>query len=274
MKNAWKLMMVLLSVVALASCQSSKPKYDGPSPVDMMTRDLDKEKTYSVVLYDMQMDESKGLYEHKYKITKDIENEKSNPEITGWKKVSEQFFAENLDNMGLELASKSPDGKVHKAPSPPGFNGVVGNEKYGQWKTDNSGNSFWAFYGQYMFMSTMLNMVAGPPIYRNSYYAYDRYRSNPSTRGMAYYGSGSNTYGTNSPANKASNPNFFARKQQQSQLSSFKQKVMNNPTKYTRASRLNTTPSTTTKSSDAESRSRSTTRTGTSSRSRGGSFGK
>lgn len=270
MKNAWFVALLAITLVGLAGCQSNKRKFDGPSPVDLMTRDFDKEKTYSIVLYDMQMDENKGLYQHKYKITKDIENEKSKPEITDWKNVSEVFFAENLDNMGLELASKSEDGKVHKIPSPPGFNNAVGNAKYGEWKTDNNGNSFWAFYGQYMFMSTMFNMMAGPPIYRSTYYDYQSYRGNPSTYNRPYYGSGNNTYGTNSAITKKTNPNFFARKQQQQQLSSFKQKVASNPTKYTRA-----TPSSLNRNSSSSDRtSRSSSRTGSSSRSRGGSFGK
>lgn len=245
------------------SCQSEKKKYDGPSPVDLMIRDMDKEKTYSVVLYDMQMDESKNMYEHKYRVTRNIEDSTSKPTITAWSKVSEVFFAENLNNMGLELASKSSDGIVHKIPAPPGFNNAVGNQKYGQWRTDNNGNSFWAFYGQYMFMSSMLNMASGGPLYRNSYNDYNSYRSNPDTRNRPYYGSGSNTYGTNSPANRASNPSFFQRKSQQQQLSSFKQKVSSNPSRYTRSG-----------SSSSSSSSRSSSRTGSSTRSRGGSFGK
>lgn len=265
MKNFLNLAIMTISLLSLVSCSETKKKYEGPSPVDVLVRDLDKEKTFSVVLFDMQVDESKNVYRHKYKITKDIENANAKAETTDWKNVSELFFAENVDNMGLELASKSPDGKVHKIPSPPGFNGVVGNQKYGQWKTDNSGNSFWAFYGQYMFMSTMFNMMAGP-VYRNSYYDYDRYRSNPSTRNRPYYGTGTNTYGTNSASGKATNPNFFARKQEQQKLSSFKQKVANNPTKFTKASSSS--------SSSSDRTSRSTSRTGTSSRSRGGSFGK
>ncbi|PCK10050.1 MAG: hypothetical protein COA42_00160 [Alteromonadaceae bacterium] len=34
---------------------------------------------------------------------------------------------------------------------------LVGNPNYGQWKQSNNGTSFWAFYGQYAFFSSMLN---------------------------------------------------------------------------------------------------------------------
>ncbi|NJL14898.1 MAG: hypothetical protein HC913_19125 [Microscillaceae bacterium] len=257
MNTKWFLMLATL-VLALWACES-KPRYTGPSPVDKMVRDMMDEKTFSIVLFDMQVDEDKDLYQHKYRITVNTEDSTAQPKTTEWVNVDEVFFAENLDNMGLELASKSPDGTIHKVPSPPGFNGYVGNERYGQWRNDNSGNSFWAFYGQYMFMSTMFNMMAGPT-YRNTYSGYQTYRSNPSTRNQPYYGSGNNRYGTNSPATRASNPNFFQRKQQMQKLSSFKQKVASNPSRYSRSSSART--------------SRSTSRTGSSSRSRGSSFGK
>jgi hypothetical protein len=262
MKNKLIYFALILVGFNLISCSSNRRKHEGPSPVDLMVRDMLGEKTFSIVLYDMQMDENKNQYQHKYRVTKNIEDSLSKPTTTEWKNVSEVFFAENLDNMGLELASKSTDGVVHKIPAPPGFNGYVNNPKYGEWRTDNGGNSFWHFYGQYMFMSTMLNMMAGPPIYRNTYTHYNTYRSNPSTRNKPYYGTGYNSYGTNSPVTKSSNPNFFQRKLQQQQLSSFKQKVASNPSRYTRAS------------STSGSSNRSSSRTGSSSRSRSGSFGK
>ena len=246
------------TVLLLTSCDS-EDKYHGPTPVDLMIRDMINEETFSIMLYDMQLDEDQNIYQHKYRVKKNIEDSTSQPITTGWVNVDEAFFAENLDNMGLELASRSSDGTIHKIPAPPGFNTAVGNPKYGQWRTDNSGNSFWAFYGQYAFMSSMFNMMYGPPIYRSTYRDYGRYRNSPSTSGKAYKGTGRNTYGTNSATTKKTNPNFFQRKTQQKSLSSFKTKVNNNPNRYTRrSSNVNRTGS----------------RTGYSSRSRGSSFGK
>ncbi|MDX2306110.1 MAG: hypothetical protein NW226_25085 [Microscillaceae bacterium] len=258
MRNSVFSLIVLILVVFLSACET-KNKYEGPSPVDLMIRDLSNEPTFSIILFDMQLDESKGLYQHKYRVKTNIEDSTSQPKTTDWVDVSESFFAENMENMGLELASKSSDGTVHKIPAPPGFNTAVGNPKYGEWRNDNSGNSFWAFYGQYAFMSTMFNMMYGPPLYRSTYTHYNNYRSNPSTGSQPYRGTGRNTYGTNSPVTKSSNPNFFQRKQQQTALSSFKQKVASNPSRYTRRS---------------STVGRSNSRTGYSSRSRGSSFGK
>lgn len=284
-----KLILVTSLTLIMFACGSSqqKPKYAQPSPVDVLMRDLDKEKAYNIVLYDMHVEEGKKVFQHKYKVTTNyMDKDKAKSEITDWKNVEEIYFAQNINNMGMELASKSEDGKTHKTPSPPGFNGVVGNKQYGEWKTDNSGNSFWAMYGQYAFMSSMIGLATGP-VYRNSYSDYNSYRGNPNTAGQPYYGN--NQYGTNSANAQKTNPNFFERKQTQSGLSSFRQKVENNPTKYSRANTSGTnsptnnnrtsTSSSRTDNGSSETRtsrssSRSSSSSGSSSRSRGGSFGK
>ena len=51
---------------------------------------------------------------------------------------------------------------------------LVGNPHYGSWQSNSSGNSFWGWYGQYAFLSSMM----GRPIF------YDRWSSN---RGYSYY---------------------------------------------------------------------------------------
>ena len=160
------------------------------NPVDNYTRDLDKYKTHSVILYDMDMDEhtfSSDEFRHKYKIVlpaKDTTGGKVvRDSISGWVNVSEQFFDKNLDNMGMELLSKDENGKITKTASPPGYNNYVGNPSYGRWSTGSNGSSFWEFYGRYAFMSQMFGLM-GSPIYRSSYYDY---RSN--YRGTRpYYG--------------------------------------------------------------------------------------
>jgi hypothetical protein len=122
--------------------------------------------------------------------------------------VGEEFFLENENNMGMEIASKT-DGVVSKIPAPPGYNNYVGNEKYGQWRTGNDGTSFWEFYGQYAFMSNMLGL-AGSLINRNGYYDY---RNNYLGR-APYYGalpSGQPMYGTYSDHGRRANPSFHTR---------------------------------------------------------------
>jgi hypothetical protein len=76
----------------------------------------------------------------------------------------------------------------------------VGNSNYGSWKTDSSGNSFWAWYGQYAFFSAMFNGPSyygswsgnRPPSYYHDY-GRDRY-SSPTGR--------SNQQATNTRAKK------------------------------------------------------------------------
>ena len=143
------------------------------------------------------------------------------------------------------LQQGGENGKLHKNASPPGYNNYVGNEKYGQWE-NRGGNSFWAFYGQYAFMSSMFNMMTYPV--RRSYY--NDYRGGYYGTGRSYYGprttGGSTYYGTNSAYNKSSKPNSSWSRN----TSSFKNRV-------------------------AGRTSRSSSRYGrSSSRSRGGGFGK
>lgn len=256
MKN-YQFYVILISLLLLGACRS-EDRFE-ISPVDKIVQEkkLLDEGSFSVMLYDMQIDDSEGIYKHKYRISTNLEDSTSTPTVTEWIDVSEEFAGAHINDLGLELVSKTPDGTVHRSPAPPGYNGYVGNDKYGQWKTDNNGNSFWAFYGQYMFMSSMLNMMAGPPIYRSSYQHYDTYRrSNP---GKAYYGTGQNTYGTNGTATKKTNPSFFSRKQSVSNTSAFQRKVASNPSRYSRSR----------SSSSRSGRSR-----GSGFRSRGGGFGK
>ena len=46
-------------------------------------------------------------------------------------------------------------------PPPPGL-ANVGNPKYGEWKEDDNGNSFWSWYGRYAFFS---HLFFYPPYY-------------------------------------------------------------------------------------------------------------
>lgn len=41
--------------------------------------------------------------------------------------------------------------------TPPAGSELVGNPNYGQWKQNSSGTSFWAFYGQYAFFSSLFS---------------------------------------------------------------------------------------------------------------------
>ncbi len=62
---------------------------------------------------------------------------------------------------------------------------LVGNPRYGQWQRNSSGQSFWAFYGQYALMRSLFFRPG--PYYYSSWYP---------NRGWSYYGNvGRHYYG-------------------------------------------------------------------------------
>jgi len=200
------LVFIALIYACSRSCDSD---YSEPqkSPVDEMIRDMTGVPTFSIILYDMNTEGSffKEYY-HQYRIIKEEDNEEVDEEITDWFPVSKDFFMANVNNMGMEIASKNEEGKVSKTAAPPGYGAYVGNEKYGQW-VQRDGGSFWEFYGKFALMSSMFNMMTYP-VGRS---AWNDYRTDYYGRGRPYYGpvtsSGSRRYGTNSPYNTATNKN-------------------------------------------------------------------
>lgn len=65
---------------------------------------------------------------------------------------------------------------------------MVGNPRYGQWQRNSSGQSFWAFYGQYALMRSLF--FSPRPYYYSNWY---------SNRGWSYYGNvGRHYYGSRS----------------------------------------------------------------------------
>lgn len=244
-----------VALVLFASCGGGKEFVK--NPVDDIIRDMPANRVFSIILYDMNVEGnfSRSFY-HQYRIIEETEPGKPEERTTDWMRVSEQYFTQHQDDMGMTLASRGEDGELVKTVSPPGYNNYVGNEKYGQWKTHSDGYSFWEFYGQYAFMSHMFNMFTYPV--RRSYY--DDYRGNYYGRGRSYYGptsSGSRYYGTGSAYNRSTRPNSTWSQNR----SSFKNRVNNRTTRSSSSSNTRTTRS--------SSRYR-----GSSSRSRGGGFGK
>lgn len=217
------------------------------NPVDILIRDMTTSESFSILLYDMDVQGNFSKdYFHKYRII-ETKNNETDEVITDWLQVPEDYFKRHVNNMGMEIAAKSPDGEVSKIASPPGYSSYVGNEKYGTWRQRN-GTSFWEFYGQYAFMSSMFNMATYPV--RRSYY--DDYYGNYRGR-RPYYGpsaGGSRMYGTGSSYSRRHKSNTSWSRNPRS--SSFRQRVNN-----------------------SVRRSRSGSRYSSSSmRSRGGGFGK
>ncbi len=211
------------------------------TPVKRLQSDLDSFPEYSIVLQDMKEEGNFfSDYFHRYKV---ITGEKVDgadsvsyrTEILEWEQVEEKFYKDHANYLGMVLASKGPDGKVSDSKEPPGYQ-YVGNPQYGTWRTDNSGNSFWAWYGKYAMMSSVFGMF-NRPIYRNDFDDYRSYRRS----GRPYYGS-NNRYGTSGSYTQQSNKSFYDRRvaKETAKKQSFAEKVKQRSRKTnTRTSRSN-----------------------------------
>ena len=130
---------------------------------------------------------------HKY-----IETENDKRTETDWVEVDEDVYQANLENLGMDILSKPYGAYEEEAlaeASPPGMS-YVGNQRYGEWRRDNQGNSFWAWYGQYAFFSMMFGGRRPYYYYRNDWNSW-----NSGYRGSRpYYGPSGDTnrYGTRS----------------------------------------------------------------------------
>lgn len=213
----------ILFIVVISSCGGSNNR-NIKNPLDSISLKLNTFQNYSIILRDMDYDNKKDNYVHKYEIVKTVpkENVKAGDsiaqdtvikEITKWLPVSDRLFKKHEKNLGMELMSKT-NGKVSKVPAPQGYSNYVGNPRYGRWENQSNGYSTWHFFGQYMFMSAMFHMALNP-VRRSMYNGYSSARS----RGRAYYGGG--TYGSGSRFNKASG----FRSKWSSRTSAFKKRV-------------------------------------------------
>mgnify|MGYP000250563088 CR=1 FL=1 len=197
----------------LSSCGGKEFK---KSPVDNYIVEFSSKQNFAIILEDMDLEGNFfKTYKHKYKVILEDEEGKPEESTSEWFEVGEDFFTKNENNLGMILVYKK-DGKLEKNAAPAGYQ-YVGDKKYGEWRTHN-GSSFWAFYGQYMFMSHMFGFM-NRPVYRSDYRTY---RDNHYGR-SGYYGprtNGSSKYGTNSAATRKSRPDFFKRRASKSGWSS------------------------------------------------------
>lgn len=197
MKNYSVYLIALVMALSLTSCGGGEGFIKYPVD-DILAKTANDKLPISIILYDMDVKGSRRL--NKYKIITNVDDPAKKKEvITQYMRVSRADFAKNYDNMGMEIASKTMGAngtpKISKIPAPPGYSNYVGNEKYGQWKTNNRGESFWSFYGKYMFLSSMFHLATYPV--RRSYYS--NYRRNYYGRRAYYGGTGTRRrYGTGS----------------------------------------------------------------------------
>jgi hypothetical protein len=215
----------LFAAIVWSSCGSS-------SPLDRLKDELSSYPEYSIILQDMREDGNFFTeYYHKYKIIRAEEIPRSDSldyreEETRWYRVKDNEFKKYANLLGMVLVSKGKEGNVSENQRPPGYE-YVGDTRYGQWRTDSSGNTFWEWYGKYAFFSSMFGMFSGP-VYRRDWDTYRDYDSS----GRTYYGR-NNQYGTNGTATKRSNSTFFDRQKerQAARQSAFSQKVKERTTR-------------------------------------------
>ncbi len=223
MKTAHK--STLLMLLLLFACGST-------NPLDNLKKQYERYPEYSIVLEDMKEEGvfSKDYY-HRYKVvygerTSSGDSLVFRSEVTDWYEVPKSTYKKYYPYLGMVILSKTADGKVTDTPQPPGYQ-YIGDSRYGRWRQDGSGNSFWEWYGKYALISHMFGMF-NRPVYYNDWNTYSSYRS----RGRPYFGgttTGGPLYGTNGTATKKTRPDFFKRQSMRSAASksSFTNKVKN-----------------------------------------------
>ena len=201
----WNKFLILLIALVGWSCGRKDPLYRAQ-------QDFEGYPQYSILLADMKEEGNffKDYY-HRYKV---IYAEKAGEdsvtfkeELLDWQPVKREQYEHFEPFLGMALVSKTPGEDVNDVPQPPGYQ-YVGDSRYGEWRTDEHGQSFWVFYGRYALMRDMLGYGLGGRVYRGEYDDYRGYRRS----GRPYYG-GQNQYGTGGNVAQKTNPNFFERRQ-------------------------------------------------------------
>ncbi len=235
----WRALPVFALVLVLSGC-------DEPSnPLDDLQRQLDVYPEFSIILDDMREDGNFFTeYFHRYKLVwaESLPDEAGGElslqdRTTEWIQVPETVYGRYEPFLGMTLLSKQADDEISSAHFPPGYQ-YVGDTRYGEWRTDNSGNSFWSFYGKYALMSHLFGALQGP-VYRGDWDGYRDYRRQYRQAGWGradrrtssgpirgYFGS-NRQYGTRGTVTQRTNPTFFQRQQarQASSRSRFSNKV-------------------------------------------------
>ena len=167
------------------------------SPLDEIIQNIPRDEMFTIILNDMNAEGNfSKSYFHKYQIIRDNQINDAREVVSDWHGVREKEFNNYINDMGMEIASRDSTGKLTKTVAPPGYNNYVGNQKYGRWE-NRGGSSFWAFYGQYAFMSSMLRMSSYPVSrgyyrdWRGNYAGTNRRYYGPSSGGRSYYGTNS-----------------------------------------------------------------------------------
>ncbi|MBL4725016.1 MAG: hypothetical protein JKY73_06555 [Lutibacter sp.] len=264
--KTFKILIISSLLLLVISCGQERKKYI-KSPLDNIITTYIDTQNYSVILADMDYKEDTDKYLHKYKII--LEKKKNATEsveddfdikLTDWITVSAITFEELQKDLGMTVLSKK-NGVLDKKSTPAGYNNYVGNNKYGTWQRQSNGSSFWAFYGQYHFMSSLF-YGSSHRYYRNDY---NYYRTNHYGK-SSYYGR-NNNFGTSTY--KSTNSSWSSKPK------SFKDKVRTNVKRSSTALKSKGYSSSRSyKSSNRTTRNTNRYSNSSSSRSRSGGFGK
>ncbi len=119
---------------------------------------------------------------------------------TDWVEVEEDDFLEHLNDMGMAIRSKAIgqfDDEATEQAVPPGM-AMVGNPKYGQWQTTNTGERHWGFFENYLFYHWLFGSSSNHRYSYGDYESYRRWQSDPQ-RTAGWYGRDAEkpTYGSN-----------------------------------------------------------------------------
>jgi hypothetical protein len=176
---------------------------------------LKNARSYDIILEDMKVEGNffKDYY-HRYRIVQG-----DNVRTTDWLRVSKEVYRANEALLGMTIAGRK-DGDPLPAAAPPGYP-YVGDPRYGSWRTDSSGRTFWAFAGG-MALGRLMDAGRYPPIYRSDWEDYRTYRS----RKSPYFGK-NRQYGTYGTVTQKTRPDFYQRRmaREAQKKSSFLKKV-------------------------------------------------
>ncbi len=210
-----RLWMIIIGSFFCFSLFSGCGTQPATNPIALIQEKMKGTPTYSVILEDMkQTGNFVPVYEHQYRV---VAPEKGG--VTDWFHVTEKFYKMNEPFLGMSIYARK-DGKELQTATPPGY-AYVGDNRYGRWREDGRGGSFWEFYGKYALIS---HLMGGwyRPIHRTDYDAYQQSRS----RNRPYFGR-NREFGTTGTIAKKQKPNFYARHmaRQQAAGTRFKQTV-------------------------------------------------
>lgn len=191
--------------------------FSGDLPIEQLKALQKDVPSFSILLEDMKEEGNFfKTYFHKYRVVQEQDGW-----TTEWLEVPENYYRMNERFLGMSLVTKK-EGEYDNQVAPPGY-AYVGDTRYGRWRRDHHGGTFWEWYGKYALFSTMFGGWYRP-IYMRDYDVYRGHRS----RSKPFFGR-NKEYGSAGSIVQKNRPSFFSRykSRQRSARSRFLGKVSN-----------------------------------------------